>query len=199
MRIKCSEMEARELLEHHRRVFSTFWRWSRRAVHEATLFGHIDLAFGWRTHHGRDAEGEGTSPMTLMNAPMQGNGAEMLRLAAIFGHQAGITINAPIHDALVIEAREGDAEDAIRTMRACMGRASRAVLDGVEIEVKAKSVSWPERYMDDKPGAEDMWRDAMGHLVAIERVAREFPQMTTPVSADDDLCSRKRRGVRHQL
>ena len=52
MRIKRSELEARELLEHHRRIFPTFWAWSGRAVHEATLFGYIDLAFGWRVHDG---------------------------------------------------------------------------------------------------------------------------------------------------
>jgi DNA polymerase-1 len=168
MRIKRSELEARELLEHHRRVFPTFWRWSERAVHEATLFGYIDLSFGWRVHHGRDVDGQDTGPTTLMNAPMQGNGAEMLRLAAVFGHQARITINAPLHDAFMIEARDVDAEDAVRTMQICMGRASRAVLDGVEITVKAKTVAWPDRYVDDRPEAQDMWRDAMGHLVAIE-------------------------------
>ena len=97
----------------------------------------------------------------------------MLRLAAIFAHQAGITVNCPLHDAFLIEARAEDEDDAIRTMRDCMDRASRLVLDGVEVPVKAHIVRWPDRYMDDKPEAQDMWRDAMGHLVAIEREVRE--------------------------
>ena len=71
-------------------------------------------------------------------------------------------------------------------MRDCMGRASRLVLEGVEVAVKAKIVAWPDRFMDDRPEAEDMWRDAMGHLVAIEREARVIPQMMTPGPADDD-------------
>jgi DNA polymerase-1 len=167
LRTQKSEFEALELLEHHRRIFPKFWAWSTRTVREATLLGHIDLAFGWRVHDGPE-----TKPPTLMNAPMQGNGAEMLRLAAIFGHQAGITINAPLHDALLIEARQDEARDAVATMQACMGRASRAVLDGVGVEVDAKVVAWPHRYMDDRAEAKDMWRDAMGHLVAIERAAR---------------------------
>ena len=41
--------------------------------------------------------------------------------------------------------------------------------------------------MDDKPGAQDMWRDAMGHLVAIEREGR----VTNLVSLDDDLGSHR--------
>jgi DNA polymerase-1 len=164
LRIRRSELEARELLEHHRRVFPTFWNWSGRVVREANWYGFIDLSFGWRVHDGPE-----TNPPTLMNAPMQGNGAEMLRLAAIFGHQAGVIINAPLHDACMVEARAEDTEDAVQTMRACMGRASRAVLDGVGVPVKVRLVTWPDRFMDDRPEAQDMWRDAMGHLVAIER------------------------------
>ena len=174
-RTKRSELEARDLLDKHRRIFPTFWAWSHRAVHEATLFGHIDLAFGWRVHDGEGLrpDVDDTSPMTLMNAPMQGNGAEMMRLAAIFAHQAGITINAPLHDAFMIEASAEDARDAIATMKACMVRASSLVLDGVEIGVDDKKViAWPDRYMDDRAEAQDLWRDAMGHLSAIEREER---------------------------
>ena len=69
LRIKRSEFEARELLDHHRRLFPTFWAWSNRAVRTATWDGFIDLTFGWRVHHGTDAEGEDTGPPTLMNAP----------------------------------------------------------------------------------------------------------------------------------
>jgi DNA polymerase I len=172
-RIKKSELEARVLLDHHRRVFPVFWAWSYRAVHEATLFGHIDLTFGWRIHDGEGLRPEDeTTPRTLMNAPMQGNGAEMMRLAAIFAHQAGITVNAPIHDAFLVEARQEDAQDAIAAMRACMGRASRLVLDGLEVGVDAKVVTWPDRYTDDRDEAKEMWQDAMGHLATIEREAR---------------------------
>ena len=162
------------MLEHHRRIFPTFWAWSARAVHEATWFGFLDLAFGWRVHHGTDADGKDTGPPTLMNAPAQGNAAEMLRLAAIFGHRAGLTLNATLHDAFMLEANEENARDAITTMRSCMGRASRAVLDEVEVEVDVKVVSWPDRYMDDRDEARDMWRDALGHLVAIERANRTW-------------------------
>jgi hypothetical protein len=34
---------------------------------------------------------------------MQGNGAEMLRIACIFLTEAGIRVCAPVHDALLIE------------------------------------------------------------------------------------------------
>ena len=74
----------------------------------------------------------------------------------------------------MIEADTKDERDAIQTMCDCMGRASCLVLDGVEVAVKAKAVAWPDRFMDGRSEARDMWRDAMGHLVAIEREAREM-------------------------
>jgi hypothetical protein len=37
---------------------------------------------------------------------MQGNGAEMLRVACILGTERGVRINAPVHDALLAEAPE---------------------------------------------------------------------------------------------
>jgi DNA polymerase I len=179
MRIGRSELEARELLTHHKRVFSAFWAWSGWAVHEATFFGHIDLSFGWRIHHGtKNKNGnEDNSPMTLANAPVQGNGAEMMRLAAIFAHQAGITVNAPLHDAFLIEAAAEDEIDAIRSMRDCMAHASRLVLDGVEVPVKTKSVRWPDRFVDGRSDAQDMWRDAMGYLVEISRRREVHPSL----------------------
>ena len=73
----------------------------------------------------------------------------------------------------MIEAAGEDEHDAIRTMRACMGRASRLVLEGVEVPVKPHTVRWPDRFMGGKAEARDMWCDAMGHLVAIAREARE--------------------------
>ena len=161
-RTQRSELEARDLLERHRAVFPTFWAWSGRAVREATLFGHIDMSFGWRIHDGPE-----TSPRSLMNAPMQANGAEMMRIAACLGIRAGVQIDAVLHDAFLIEADRRDIDDVIATMRAAMGRASRAVLGGVEIGTDVKKVCWPGRYMD-KRGAV-MWKDVMGHLDAIER------------------------------
>ena len=101
-------MEAQDLLQRHRQVFPKFWAWSEAAVRAATLFGHIDMAFGWRVHDGPD-----TSPLSLQNAPMQGNGAEMMRLAAIAGVRRGVQIDAVVHDAFLIESDADQLEDAV--------------------------------------------------------------------------------------
>jgi hypothetical protein len=161
-----SELEARELLDHHHRVFPAYWAWSGRAVTEATLFGHFDLSFGWRVHDGPD-----TDPPTLMNAPMQGNAAEMMRIAACLAIRAGIQIATILHDAFLIEADAANIEDAVATMRRCMNRASEAVLDGVVIGTSVNRIMPGERFVaEDRPAALAMWERVMHHLGEIELV-----------------------------
>jgi DNA polymerase-1 len=160
-----SETEARELLNHHRRVFPTYWAWSHRAVTEASLFGYFDLSFGWRVHDGPD-----TDPPTLMNAPMQGNAAEMMRIAACLGTRAGVQIDTILHDAFLIEADVADIDDAVTTMCRCMDRASEIVLTGVIVGTSVNLIMPGARYVDeDRPAAIAMWERVMHHLDEIER------------------------------
>jgi DNA polymerase I len=126
-----------------------------------------------------------------MNAPMQANGAEMMRIAACLGIRAGVQIDAVLHDAFLIEADRRDIDDVIATMRAAMGRASRAVLGGVEIGTDVKKVCWPGRYMDKRGAA--MWKNVMGHLDAIER--EELWSRIGPPGLDRDPTSRSERDV----
>src|ERR1700681_106886 len=61
--------------------------------------GEMKTVFGWRRRIGREP-----NPRSLMNFPMQANGAEMMRIAAIAGTEAGIEVCAPVHDAFLIAA-----------------------------------------------------------------------------------------------
>ena len=173
-----SETEARSLLNHHRRVFPNYWAWSERAVTEAGLFGYFDLSFGWRIHDGPD-----TDPPTLMNAPCQGNAAEMMRLAACLAVRSGVQIDTILHDAFLIEADAVDIHDAVATMRRCMDDASRVVLAGVIVGTSVKLVLPGERYVDeDRPAAIKMWRRVMRHLTVIERGDLKLSQIATALS-----------------
>jgi hypothetical protein len=67
----------RELLDLHRRTFRRFWSWSDGVESTAMLSSKLRTVFGWTLHVGPDA-----NPRSLRNFPMQGNGAEMMRLAA---------------------------------------------------------------------------------------------------------------------
>jgi hypothetical protein len=85
-----------------------------------------------------------TSKRTLMNYMQQAGGADMMRLAAIAGYEAGIKIIAPVHDAFWIMAPLSELDDAIATMSELMRRAGRAVA-GIDIPVEvAAVVRWPQ-------------------------------------------------------
>jgi hypothetical protein len=146
-----SELDARELLRRLARTYPTFWTWAEHQIDLAVLTGRLTTVFGWPIH-----VTDTTRSTSLRNFPMQANGAEMLRLACCLATEAGVTVCAPVHDALLIEAPELELEDAIATARAAMTEASHIVLDGPELQTATTVVHYPDRYAD--PRGAVMWR-----------------------------------------
>src|SRR5262245_43476941 len=105
------------------------------------LRGYLFTSFGWRVHVGPDA-----NPQPLANCPMQGNGAEMLRLACCLATERGIAVCAPIHDALLVEGPERQIEAVVADTQAAMQEASEAVLSGFRLRTDATVVKHPDRY-----------------------------------------------------
>jgi hypothetical protein len=141
---------ARDLLRAHRETYRTFWRWSDAAVDQAMIRGSLPTVFGWHIH-----VGEHSNPRSLRNFPMQGNGAEMLRVACCLATERSVEVCAPVHDAILICAPLDRLDADIATARVAMAEASRAVLSGFELATDVKIVRWPERYMD--PRGAVMW------------------------------------------
>jgi DNA polymerase I len=134
---------ARELLRLHTETYRVFWQWSDAALDRAMLHGSLPTVFGWKLHIGGNA-----NPRSIRNFPMQANGAEMLRLACCLVTEAGVRVCAPVHDAILIEARLDTLDEAIATTEALMAEASRIVLDGFVLRSDAKAFRYPERYSD---------------------------------------------------
>ena len=153
--------EARNLLRRHRETYRAFWRWVEAAVDVAMTQGEIRSVFGWPLRIGSNV-----NPRSLLNFPMQANGAEMLRLACCLATERGIEVCAPIHDAVLICAPLERLEADVVTMRAAMAEASRVVLDGFELGTDAELVRWPGRYMD--PRGAVMWETVMALLDDLE-------------------------------
>jgi DNA polymerase-1 len=145
---------ARTLLRLHRDTYRKFWKFAEAAVDVAMLGMSLKTVFGWQVVAGNDP-----NPRSLMNFPMQANGAEMLRLACCLGTERGIEIVAPVHDAVMICAPLDRLNVDIATMRTAMDEASRAVLDGFEIRTEVNVVRYPNRYED--PRGRDMWAKVM--------------------------------------
>ena len=151
-------VEAEHLMDKHRRTYRKFWQWSDRVVDAGMMGQTLRTVFGWPIH-----PNGAPKPRSLRNFPMQANGAEMLRLACSKGTESGISICAPVHDAILIEAPLDCLEQRIGEMRECMAEASKAVLSGFEIQTSFETIRYPDRYMDEDRGRA-MWARVMGLL-----------------------------------
>ncbi|MGU3664932.1 DNA polymerase [Methylobacterium sp. A49B] len=149
-------VEARMLIRAHRETYRDFWSWSQRSVDATMLLGETQTVFGWQRRIGADANGR-----AVMNFPMQANGSEMMRIAAIAATEAGIEVCAPVHDAFLIQAPIGQIEERVEQMRALMTEAGRAVTGGFPVRTDATIVRYPDRYMD---GGQAMWDRVMALL-----------------------------------
>ena len=86
---------------------------------------------------------------------MQGNGAEMMRIAACLATERGIEVCAPIHDAFLIATPLDRLDADVAAMRQAMAEASQAVL-GFTIKTDVAVVKYPDRYQDERGAV--MWR-----------------------------------------
>jgi hypothetical protein len=158
---------AKEILDKHRSIFRQFWKWSDAVEEQGMLMNLLHTVFGWTLHVADKA-----NPRSLRNFPMQSGGAEMLRLACCLATERGITVCAPIHDALLVEAAEEDIEEVVRQTQDVMREASEIVLDGFPLRSEAKVVRYPDRYVDERGAA--MWEVVM-RLLGQEEDSLEVP------------------------
>jgi DNA polymerase family A len=176
--------EARELQRLHKATYKTFWKWIDDTVTTALFTGKMQAVFGWRRHVARNS-----NPRSLMNFPMQANGAEMMRLAAIAATEAGIEVCCPVHDAFLISAPINRVEDDVAAMRELMSKAGRAVTGGLDVRTDVKIVRWPDRYMDKR--GEGMWRTVMTLLESLGTPGpgshQREPGLLTGDTVDPDL------------
>jgi len=146
-------LEAEDLLQRHKDVYHTFWKWAEQNVNAGLAGVELHTVFGWKIRAGK---GRDVKENTFLNWPMQANGAEMLRLACIALEEKGIGICAPVHDAILIEAPLNAIKQHVASATHEMQKASGWVLgSGRQCRVDAEIVRWPERYIDGR-GA-NMW------------------------------------------
>jgi len=173
LRIGQPVIQANVLLRLHQDTYRVFWRWSDAAVDYAMLHNKLWTVFGWTVQAGRDP-----NPRFLRNFLMQGNGAEMLRLACCMATEAGITVCAPVHDAILIEAPLEQLDQVIEQTKMIMAEASDIVLDGFRLNSDADVIRYPNRYSDER--GVKMWETVTGIL-------HQFEQPTC-ASVHTDLC-----------
>ena len=151
---------ASTIIERHRQTYPRFWEWRAEMVRTAMLNRRTETVFGWPLYLSSSPNNR-----TLYNFPMQGNGAEMLRLAAWRLCEAGIVPNMLVHDGLLLElSNKEQVEQAKHIMR----EAGRDVCDGLEIGVDVdQMLEHGARYQDKRPVAKKMWATIMSTLQSV--------------------------------
>ena len=161
--------QARVLLDKHKRTYADFWKWSDAAVDHAMLHGKLWTTMGWNIHID-----DNPNPRFLRNFLMQGNGADMLRLACCLLVTQGIRICAPVHDAILIEAPLNELDDTVEKARALMESASMALLKGFQLRTDVEVIRYPDRYRD--PRGIKMWDTVQNILNGLQGDPLESPQ-----------------------
>ena len=168
-RLGVSYLEAHEMLRLHHGLFSQYWAWSEDWLHHSLDSGMMRTVLGWQCATGI-SELNGRS---IRNWPIQSTCADMFRLAYVWGTRHGLTLIAPVHDAVLLEAPEDRIEADVALMREIMRRASRVILnptaDGTfELRTDAKIIRYPDRFTN--PRGAELWETVLKLLA--ERRAR---------------------------
>lgn len=156
-----SRGEARTLLRLHRETYRNFWEWSELQIDRGMSGQTIYTRLGWPLRVGRgDYNGR-----SLMNHPMQANGADSMRLAACLATEAGHRICAPVHDALLLIGDAATIEDEARAVAAIMEQVGETVAR-IPVDADIAITKPRERYFE-KRGA-NMFAKVMEHLERAE-------------------------------
>jgi DNA polymerase-1 len=150
------------------RLRARFWRFedfSQGVVDRAGLNLEIGTPFGWVMQCP-----SGINPRTVRNFPIQSTASEILHVACALAERRGVTIVAPVHDAMMAEGPVDQAEDIAVALDQAMRDAAAVVLRGYELPTDKKVIRPGEHYTDDR--GEEMWTTVSRLLVKLEEQQR---------------------------
>jgi hypothetical protein len=150
LRTGVSLYEAAEIVARLRARFHRFEDFVQNTLDHASLDLEITTPIGWTMLCPSD-----TNPRTIRNYPMQGTGADILRVACVLAERRGLEVVAPVHDAMMIEADAKHAEDAAAALDGVMQDASSVVLRGYRLPSDCQTVRPGESFFDER--GEEMW------------------------------------------
>ena len=121
-----SVTQAKLYQEREARLYPKYQEWLAINAESRAFDGFVETECGWRLWMPKRPSAHDIR--TAMNLPMQGNCAEIMRLACCLATESGIDLGATIHDALFYTAPEGSWEDVDAAMQRCMDEACQVIL-----------------------------------------------------------------------
>ena len=160
--------QARRALNHHHKVYSTFWEWIEDRIEAADIDGEAVTFDGWKIQV--DAERKGFNSRSIGNFFVQANSAAIMRLAAVMATERGLGVCAIVHDAFLLEAPIEDMARQVAELKACMDEASATILDGFVLGVDGWDekdwIVYPARFEDER--GKEFWKEVETALAALE-------------------------------
>jgi DNA polymerase I len=147
--------DAVRLLRHHKRVFSAYWAWADAYTVRAFHTGRCRTVLGWPRKIGRDDNGR-----SVANFPVQGCGADLMRVAVSCLDRAGLPLLAVNHDSFFFECRDREVPEVRHAIDYALRCAVNKVLPGAPLRWTTQV--YAERY-EDEDGAE-LWKTVDGVL-----------------------------------
>ncbi|WP_330205495.1 bifunctional 3'-5' exonuclease/DNA polymerase [Cyanobacterium sp. Dongsha4] len=134
--IKLSESEAKKIMDNFFKSYSGLSQWHKKTKSKIYNQGVSET----RTLSDRIRYFDNASPQQILNTPIQGTGADMLKLAlgrlvsALKPFNGKARILATVHDEIILEAHEDIAEDVAKTLTEVMVSSGKEFLKRVPIE-----------------------------------------------------------------
>jgi DNA polymerase-1 len=152
-------LQAELIIDRHRYIFRRYWEWVEEMLETAFLRHSIETCFGWRFHinrwRSRRYGDGGFNARTIQDFPAQATGAEIMRLAVIWGLEAGLPIGGVVHDAIVLTSPLERIEADVAQCQYLMEMAGKRVLNGFRLFSEAKVYLCPGRMLE--PRGEHTW------------------------------------------
>jgi hypothetical protein len=117
--------EAEALLGQHQKAYPAYYAWQNRYVSNAVARGRCHTIAGWPRLVGRLDNGR-----SVTNFPVQGAGADLMRLSVIYLSRAGLKLLAAIHDGFLIECRRKEVREVRDAIDAALKHAVTQLLPG---------------------------------------------------------------------
>jgi len=150
---------AKDLLDKYNITYKSVREFLDRSGNVAIAKGYTTTLYGRKRYY--DVPSEKTPDYeriiagikrAAMNHPIQGSGADMIKLALVFVSRAlkKLNLNAQIintiHDEIMVECSKGDSSKVLEIVRKEMVNAGQLILKDIPIKVDAKIVnSWGEK------------------------------------------------------
>jgi DNA polymerase I-like protein with 3'-5' exonuclease and polymerase domains len=151
---------AAEIIGLYAQRHPAFWQGRLEALQTAMLRRRIESSYGWplRISHSPNQR-------SLLNFPMQSDGAEMIREATVRLCNAGIVPIMLVHDGILFEETDPRrVAEAAEIMRAVGREICNGIYVGVDLDWSTKDGL---RYRDKRQMAQKMWATIMDVLVSI--------------------------------